>query len=39
MASPGRDFLHAGTLGFLGLTLPEFFSLKAAGRGSIPRKT
>jgi len=26
-----RDFLHAGALGFLGLTLPEFFSLKAAG--------
>ena len=26
-----RDFVHAGALGFLGLTLPEFFSLKAAG--------
>ncbi len=26
-----RDFLHAGTLGLLGLTLPEFFSLKALG--------
>src|ERR1035437_595408 len=26
-----RDFLHAGALGMLGLTLPEFFSLKAAG--------
>jgi Protein of unknown function (DUF1501) len=26
-----RDFLHAGSLGFMGLTLPEFFTLKAAG--------
>ncbi len=26
-----RDFLHAGALGFLGLTLPEFMSLKAMG--------
>jgi hypothetical protein len=26
-----RDFLHAGALGFLGLTLPEFFALKASG--------
>ena len=26
-----RDFLHAGALGLMGLTLPEFFSLKAAG--------
>ena len=26
-----RDFLHAGSLGFLGLTLPEFLSFKAAG--------
>ena len=26
-----RDFLHAGALGFLGLTLPEFCTLKAAG--------
>ena len=26
-----RDFLHAGALGLLGLTLPEFFRLKAAG--------
>lgn len=26
-----RDFLHAGALGFLGLTLPQFFSLKAIG--------
>jgi Protein of unknown function (DUF1501) len=24
-----RDFLHAGALGFLGLTLPQFFSLQA----------
>src|SRR5215831_3176429 len=26
-----RDFLHAGALGFLGLTLPEFLGLKALG--------
>jgi hypothetical protein len=26
-----RDFLHAGSLGFLGLTLPEFLTFKAAG--------
>ena len=26
-----RDFLHAGSLGFLGLTMPHFFRLKAAG--------
>jgi Protein of unknown function (DUF1501) len=26
-----RDFLHAGTLGMMGLTMPEFFALKAAG--------
>ena len=26
-----RDFLHAGSLGFLGLTLPEFLGLKAMG--------
>ena len=26
-----RDFLHAGALGFLGLTLPEFLALKASG--------
>ena len=26
-----RDFLHAGALGFLGLTLPEFMSLKVLG--------
>ncbi len=26
-----RDFLHAGALGFLGLTLPEFMGLKAMG--------
>ena len=26
-----RDFLHAGTIGMLGLSLPEFFSIKAAG--------
>ena len=26
-----RDFLHAGTVAFLGLTLPDFFSLKAQG--------
>ena len=26
-----RDFLHAGALGLTGLTLPEFFSLKASG--------
>ena len=26
-----RDFLHAGALGLMGLTLPEFFSLKASG--------
>ena len=27
-----RDFLHAGTIGMLGLSLPEFFSIKAAGK-------
>ena len=27
-----RDFLHAGSLAFLGLTLPNFLELKAAGR-------
>jgi hypothetical protein len=26
-----RDFLHAGALGFMGFTLPEFFSFKATG--------
>jgi len=26
-----RDFLHAGSLAFLGLTMPEFLKLKAAG--------
>src|SRR5208282_2341361 len=26
-----RDFLHAGALGLMGLTLPEFLSLKASG--------
>jgi len=26
-----RDFLHAGSLGFLGLTMPEFLTFKAAG--------
>ena len=26
-----RDFLHAGSLGLLGLTMPQFFSLKAMG--------
>ena len=26
-----RDFLHAGSLGFLGLTMPQFFQLKAMG--------
>ncbi len=26
-----RDFLHAGSLAFLGLTLPDFFNLKALG--------
>jgi Protein of unknown function (DUF1501) len=26
-----RDFLHAGSLGFLGLTMPHFFRLKAQG--------
>jgi Protein of unknown function (DUF1501) len=26
-----RDFLHAGSLAFLGLSLPEFFELKARG--------
>ena len=26
-----RDFLHAGALGFLGLTMPHFFRLKAMG--------
>ena len=26
-----RDFLHAGSLGFLGLTMPDFFRLKAMG--------
>ena len=26
-----RDFLHAGSLGFLGLTMPQFFRLKAMG--------
>ncbi len=26
-----RDFLHAGTIAMLGLTLPEFFGLKALG--------
>jgi hypothetical protein len=26
-----RDFLHAGSLGFLGLTMPHFFRLKAMG--------
>jgi hypothetical protein len=27
-----RDFLHAGALGILGLTLPDLYTLKAAGR-------
>lgn len=27
-----RDFLHAGALGLLGLTLPDLYALKAAGR-------
>lgn len=26
-----RDFLHAGSLAFLGLSMPQFFRLKAAG--------
>src|SRR5262249_28683953 len=26
-----RDFLHAGSLGFLGLSLPDLFALKATG--------
>src|SRR5579884_780563 len=26
-----RDFLHAGALTMLGLTMPQFFSLKASG--------
>ena len=26
-----RDFLHAGSLAFLGLTMPQFFELKAMG--------
>jgi hypothetical protein len=26
-----RDFLHAGSLGFLGLSMPQFFRLKAMG--------
>jgi Protein of unknown function (DUF1501) len=26
-----RDFLHAGSLGFLGLSMPQFFQLKAMG--------
>jgi len=26
-----RDFLHAGTLGMMGLTMPEFFALKVTG--------
>lgn len=26
-----RDFLHAGSLGFLGLTLPDLFAIKAQG--------
>ena len=26
-----RDFLHAGSIGLLGLTLPEFLTFKAAG--------
>jgi hypothetical protein len=26
-----RDFLHAGSLGFLGLTLPDYYALKARG--------
>ena len=26
-----RDFLHAGSIAMLGLTLPEFFGLKALG--------
>src|SRR5262245_17067295 len=26
-----RDFLHAGALGFLGLSLPDLFALKASG--------
>ena len=32
-----RDFLHAGSLGFLGLTLPEFLAIKASGAVD-PRK-
>ena len=26
-----RDFLHAGSLAFLGLSMPQFFRLKAMG--------
>ncbi len=33
-----RDFLHAGSLGFLGLTMPHFFRLKAHGGGGSPAK-
>lgn len=29
-----RDFLHAGSLGMLGLTMPSYFALKAEGRVS-----
>ena len=28
-----RDFLHAGAIGFLGLTMPEFFQPESRGRG------
>ncbi|MBL8189020.1 MAG: DUF1501 domain-containing protein, partial [Acidobacteria bacterium] len=30
-----RDFLHAGALSFLGLSLPDLFALKARGAVNI----
>ncbi len=32
-----RDFLHAGALGFLGLSLSDLYALKAAGRADAAR--
>ena len=34
-----RDFLHAGSLGVLGLTLPDLFTLRTLGAVNPPATT
>ena len=33
-----RDFLHAGALGFLGMSLPDLFALEASGAANTDKE-